>query len=80
MHAEIELGRAGGRVILDGTDVSGAVRRLTVRAEAGCLPDIELDLSIVDATRIDSDHAQMLIPPATRDALVTLGWTPPLEA
>lgn len=79
MRAEIELDRTGGRVILDGTDVSGAVRRLTVRAKAGRPSDIELDLSVVDVTRIDSDHAQVLNPPATRDALVTLGWTPPPE-
>ena len=81
MKAEIEVSGAGrgGRVVLDGADVSKGVRGLTIRAGLGQVTQVELDLSVFDVTEFESDAVQILIPDHTRDALIALGWTPPPE-
>lgn len=80
MKAEIEISGTGrGRVVLDDADVSAAVRGLTIRAEVGRIPQIELDLSVIDVTGLGVAQAEILIPDATREALIALGWTPPAD-
>jgi hypothetical protein len=70
----------GARIRLDDTDISNAVRGIDVSMEAGNLPQVTVELRIDEIRRIDSEHAVVLIPSSTRDALVALGWTPPQEA
>lgn len=78
MGAEIELEGIGhGRLVIGGHDISNAVRAFVVRGGVGELPTLELDLSVHDVTRLESVEMEILVPPATRDALIALGWTPP---
>ncbi|MDG4796216.1 hypothetical protein [Micromonospora sp. WMMD1082] len=78
MRAEIEVnGIGGGRVALDGKDVSGGVHGFTVTAALGEVTRLELDLSLFDVTTFDSAQTEVLIPEATRELLVGLGWIPP---
>lgn len=80
MKAEIEVGATaiGGRIALDGHDVSSAVRGFRITA-IGEVTRLELDLNVLDVTRIDSEQTEIVIPDATREALIALGWTPPVE-
>lgn len=77
MRARISLGRVGGEEIeLDGQRVEHGVRGLTVRGRVGQVPEVTLDLLLIDGTFIDGE-AHVTIPEATRQVLITLGWTPP---
>ena len=62
-----------GRVLVDGHDVSHATRSITLTPREATL---ELDLVHFDGTTVDGE-ATLRVPPATHDALVALGWTPP---
>lgn len=64
----------GGKVEIDGHDVSHTVRGLTVKAGAGCIPQLVLDLAI-HTSEIDG-QAHVHIPADTAATLVDLGWTP----
>lgn len=81
MKAEIEVAGNGrsGRIVLDGCDVSRGVRGFRVTSQCGELTRLELDLRVLDVTRLDSEETEIVIPDATRDALIALGWTPPAE-
>lgn len=68
-----------GRVSIDGHDISNAVRSIRFDGEAGMRPRVTLDLHIRDVTTVSSKDTELLIPDATREALITLGWTPPTE-
>ncbi|MGW4663218.1 hypothetical protein [Streptosporangium sandarakinum] len=65
------------QVVVDGQDISDAVNSLTLRVEGGVLPVVDVELAMVEVTRIDSEDAELYIPLTTRDALIALGWTPP---
>lgn len=67
-----------GAVEVDGVDLSDGIRGLTVRLGAGQLPQVELDLIIVDL-ELEGDDSRLIIPEATRAALIALGWTAPEE-
>lgn len=80
MKAEIEIDGPGhGRIVLDGHDVSGAVRGFQITAGVGDITRLVLDLNVLDVTRLDSEQTEIMIPDATRDALIALGWTPPAQ-
>ena len=63
-------------VELDGVNVADSLTSLTLRLEADCLPTAVLDIMLLDVSTMSEDPAY-LIPAATRDLLVALGWTPP---
>lgn len=63
-------------VKLDGVNVADAVRGVAVIMRAGDLPQVDLDLVVVDVS-MELDGSQILIPAATRHLLIELGWTPP---
>lgn len=67
------------RLTIDGTDISPrALAGLSVRADAYEVPQITLDLSVLDITML-SGEVEILIPRKTRELLVELGWTPPAD-
>lgn len=68
-------GRA--RLLLDGRDISHGVTDLVVRLGVGEVARAELDLVLLDTTRIDSPDTEITIPVSTHEVLVALGWTPP---
>lgn len=74
-----EWGPGQVHVEVDGNDISKALRGLTVRLGAGHLPEVELDLSVIDVTDFGMPEVMVHIPEAVHDALVKLGWTPPPE-
>lgn len=74
---QINLGAVGyGSVLVDGTDISSTLGGLQFESHAGVdLNRLTLDL-IAPEVEIDA-VVQIVVPDATRDALVALGWTPP---
>lgn len=76
---EFEQQENSARVTVDGVDIASAVTAVTVHGNAWERPRITLELSIHDVTRISSPETELLIPEATAQALVALGWTPPAE-
>jgi hypothetical protein len=74
----VELDGAGrGRVLVDGDDISDAVRGVEVRAEEGGPTSATLDLTVLDATRIESARTEVVMAGRVRDLLLAAGWTPP---
>lgn len=67
----------GGRVHLDGRDISNALVAVNLKVGTGELPLAVLDLMIHDLT--SEVEATFEVPDATRALLVRLGWTPPTE-
>ncbi|MET9965443.1 hypothetical protein ABZZ80_05830 [Streptomyces sp. NPDC006356] len=66
-----------GRVSIDGHDISKAIRSIRFDGDAGMHPRVTLDLHIHDVTTVSSEGTEVLIPDATAEALIALGWTPP---
>lgn len=66
-----------GTITVDGHDLSNATRGISLRSEVGQMPEILLDLVVIETTRIDAEEVEVTIPTATAEALVALGWTPP---
>lgn len=79
---QIKLDETGhGSVVLDGTDISNAVRAVEmIRADPGrSLVVLELVVTEIDVTALASPEAEILVS-LTDDvirALTMLGWTPP---
>lgn len=65
------------RLEVGGADISSLAQAIRFSHEAGNLPKVVVELSIVE-TVVDGE-AVLLIPDATRNALVSLGWTPPQD-
>lgn len=66
-------------ILLNGQDIASALTDLTLTMGVGKVPTATLDLLLIDTTQIQDAETRILIPDATRDLLVTLGWTPPGE-
>lgn len=75
--AKIELVGKGGNITVDGRKVHN-VRSLEVLAEAGKPPVLLLELRL-GHVEVDGEMC-VSVPQQTYDALVQLGWSPPLEA
>jgi len=77
MRAEIDVNGSGrGIVRLDGHDVSMGVRGFTLSAAVGEVSRLDLELVLFEDSRLSGD-VDVIVPDGTRDALITLGWTPP---
>lgn len=74
-----EWGVGQARIEVDGHDISTAVRGVDVRLRAGELPIVDLDLVVHEVQRLEMAEAEVVIDSDVRDALITLGWTPPKE-
>ncbi|MFI6883389.1 hypothetical protein [Streptosporangium canum] len=68
------------QLLVDGHDISNGVRSLRLALNPGEIPTVELGLGIIEIDRMESEQAELYIPDTTRDALITLGWTPPAPA
>lgn len=69
----------GGQVVeLDGVDVSRALLGLTLRLRAGDMPTAVLDV-IAEEIPTELAEVRACLPEATKDLLIRLGWTPPVE-
>lgn len=73
------LGIGVHQLLVEGRDVSSAVRRARLRIEPGCWPLLDLELHVYEHGSIDADGVQIILPPETVHALQTLGWTPPKQ-
>lgn len=62
---------------VDGHDISRSVTGYRINHEAGQPPEIELAL-LTHTAEVDA-QAVVVVPAATRDTLILLGWTPPEE-
>lgn len=67
------------KVILDGTDIATSLTGLSLTMGPGQVPTVTLDLRIFGVTEIQDIEARILVPDATRDTLIALGWTPPAD-
>lgn len=74
-RAEIRLGHRKHSVVIGDHDISNATRGLVIRHTMGDLPTIELDLVVLNLGT--KANARIVLSPATHDALIALGWTPP---
>jgi hypothetical protein len=69
----------GHEILLDGTDIANGIDGLTITMRAGHPASVELSMPIVDVTELQDPETRILIPDATRDVLLALGWTPPAD-
>lgn len=67
------------KIELDGNDISNAVQGLKLDMAGGCIPRVELDVIVLDATSHEIDGVIAYIPGEARELLLKLGWTPPPE-
>lgn len=80
MKTEIMLHGAGnGTVVLDGQDVTKAVRSLVVEGGVNQVPSLVLDLTLWELTKVDGEF-DVLVSERAADLLIHLGWTPPSDA
>jgi hypothetical protein len=69
----------GGQVVeVDGVDISRALIGLSLNIRAGDMPSVVLDV-IVEEVPTQLDEVRAYLPDATKELLVRLGWTPPVE-
>ena len=68
-----------GTPVVNGFPVSSATA-VTVRMGAQQLPEVVLTLVPLDGLRLLLAGAQVSVADETREALLSLGWTPPEEA
>lgn len=80
-HVRLRLtpGRAS-TVEIDGHDLANGIRSLRLDADAGSLPELHIDLAVIDVTEVESEQTRVVVPEATAEALRALGWTPPEQA
>lgn len=69
----------GGHVVeLDGVDISRVLIGLSLKVRAGDMPSVLLDV-IAEEIPTELDEVRAYLPDATKELLVRLGWTPPVE-
>jgi hypothetical protein len=77
----VELPDKGGPAVIeiDGVDIANGVAGLCLTDDAYTRSPV-LELTLATFSEIDADgDVRILIPNATRAALIALGWTPPEE-
>jgi hypothetical protein len=79
-RVEIGTTKGGHSLAIDGHDVSRAATGLTLTMGlAGTMPELQLDLQLIDASTLGSVEAEVILGAGAHEALVALGWTPPAE-
>lgn len=75
---KLGLGRQGwnSTIEVDGHDISAAARAFRLDADVHGIPQLVVDLVVLESSTV-SGEATVVIPEATREALIALGWTPP---
>lgn len=68
----------GTTVALDGDDISAALTGVSLRVRLDHEPTAVLDVVLHDLLS-EIEGPRIVVPDATRDLLVRLGWTPPVE-
>lgn len=77
--ASITIDRAAGSaVVIDGVDISRAVRFASLRLGRDAKPWLEVHLDVTGRTAVDGS-VELVVRPDIEQALVALGWTPPAE-
>ena len=78
-HVYIGVGAGGhGQVLVDGQDISNAVQSLSLAAHVGQSPVLQLVLNVATIeSATGGARVHVVMPDATRAALIALGWTPP---
>jgi hypothetical protein len=70
--------RGGWIVELDGHDIARALVGMTVRLTGDPVASVTLDV-IAEALPAELGEVKAYLPDATKELLVRLGWTPPVE-
>ncbi|MFG1898679.1 hypothetical protein ACGFIP_32195 [Micromonospora zamorensis] len=71
-------GHGADAVVVDGKNLSGAVRRVLLTAQVGEPPTLVLELA-PRAFLVDAEGAQVGVSPVGEHILTQLGWRPPAE-
>lgn len=83
MKVRLHAGYGGNavlhKIVLDDVDVSNGFNYCSLVMRAGDLAVLELGSPIIENGWVGGE-VEVQILPATRDALIALGWTPPGEA
>ncbi len=80
-QVEIRSKGIGHSVLIDGTDIARNLTGLTLHMGiAGEVPQLVLDVQLIDVTEIGSIEADVLLGQGVAETLKKLGWTPPEEA
>jgi hypothetical protein len=79
-QVEIRRNGPGHSVLIDGTDIAKSLTGLTLRMGAGAVPQLVLDVQLIDVTELGSVEAEVLLGNGVAETLKKLGWTPPEEA
>jgi hypothetical protein len=66
------------QIELDGQDIASAVTGLSLRVGTYGLPEVTLEVVLHELDTV-LETPLVILPDATRDLLVRLGWTPPAE-
>lgn len=72
------LNRHDSHVLFQGRELQG-VRGMTVTAAVGEPTRVELDLFIMETTRLCDENPEFIMAPGTEESLLAMGWTPPGE-
>ncbi|SFT31827.1 hypothetical protein [Streptomyces sp. ok210] len=79
---QVEIGSDGLKhsLTIDGHDISRGATGLTLTMGcAGTLPQLEVDLQLIDVSTVGSIEAEVILGAGVQDVLVALGWTPPAD-
>lgn len=67
------------KLIVDGVDLSAAVRSAHLTMASGELPTLTFDPIIFRLDEVDLKAARVVVPDRAAKRLIALGWTPPAE-
>ncbi|MFD5111450.1 hypothetical protein ACFWNG_03895 [Streptomyces sp. NPDC058391] len=77
-HVEIGSNGLTHSLKIDGHDLSKDASGLTLTMGlAGTLPELQVDLRLIDVSTVESIEAEVILGAGTHEALVALGWAPP---
>jgi hypothetical protein len=76
--ARLEWNRGNrGKVLIDGQDVAGSVRRATLTLDGSEAPRLVLELDVLDVAASTDDEPQLVLGPKTDALLDRAGWRSP---
>lgn len=68
----------GTQIELDGRDIANVVTGLSLRVGVDSLPEVTLGV-VLHVLDTELENPRVVVPDATKELLVRLGWTPPAE-